>query len=248
LPSELTPQVLVLGQSASRAAFELWPDTPERHGDDHRLRAAGAELEPLRATLEQAAGVFGLTVSDLYVTDAHKDALYPLRSESSAQSWVVGRDLPNPLPRRILLSATPWFAKSRAHLLGLAGSDAKQVQRTLRLLLVAAEVQQDPELAAEAESLASKLSRAARTGLAAAAARLTLPDEAEQRLPAASASLGLRAALVFSGDLIAALTLLTSIAQPSVRAACTSPAGLELLRFWLSPACAELLERLGVCA
>jgi hypothetical protein len=259
LPRELSPDLLALGQAVSAAYLEISPDQVEVR---RPTRITPRENHPLRGTLSAALEAFGLTLGTLYGSDSDSHAFYPLRLVGSTQSWVVGRELI--APRMALLKAAPLIAAGRAQLLGIVGGSAAltltagvansnddpvgDVRRKITLMLAAVGLLDEPGLRRETETLALKLSRPSRAAVTAAWEKLTLKVDAPQRLAQSLANLGRRASLVVTGDVVSVAMQLTDANKSSLRAACVTPAGLELLRFWVAPACTQLLETLGVNA
>jgi hypothetical protein len=244
LPRTFNADALALARSVSAAWLELSPDTQQQRKQG---RSAARESHPLRATLTTGLEVFGLSLGEIYVSETEKDALYSPSITGNAQSWVIGRDFQSPAKRDTLLRVVPLMAAGRAGLLGLADDNVNEVQRRLSLVLAAVGVLDEPGLTGEAAELAAKLSRGTRNAVVSAWQALAKKDDVPARFARAVVNLGRRAALVCSGDVIAVANRLAEARKISLRAACVTPAGLELLRFWLSPACAELIEQLGVC-
>ena len=240
LPRELTSEVLELGQSLSAAWLEIAPDTPEKHGLRRRSRLGSREPHPLREALKTALAAFGLSLADSFGSEREQNALYPLRQPGTSQSWVIGREVQPRRVRPALLRALPLMAASRAGLLGLWEDEPTKVRARARLLLAAAGALSDGMLSGSAATLAPKLPRARRAALTAAFARLQEPETALQQLAHGTVMLGQRAALIACADLVEAASLLGSDPAHSLS---TTHGGLALLRFWLSPACAELLAQ-----
>jgi hypothetical protein len=168
--------------------------------------------------------------------------LYPLRLPGTEQSWVIGRDVQHKPLRPVLLRALPLMAASRAQLLGIWGDDVNRVRAHARLMLVAAGLLTDGMLAADAAALAPKLPRAQRAALVQCFAKLSDAEQALSDLALGTVALGQRAALIACGDLMECAALGGDPpGSDEPRSLFATPSGIELLRFWLSPACAELL-------
>jgi hypothetical protein len=245
LPREINVGLLRLGQALSGLWMELTPDTPERHGLRRRSRLGTHDTHPVREPLREMLELFGLRLGDMYISDAEPNALYPLRSASTTQSWVVGRELTFANESVTLLRCVPLIAAARAGLLGLFDSDAQTMQQRARLLLVAAGVLSDERLNREASALAHKISQARRQELAQVWAEIGSREDALQRLARGCALLGQRAAVVVAEDPVLALNALGLHAEATKAARDVSISlskPLELLRFWLSNDCTDLLR------
>jgi cellulose synthase operon protein C len=245
LPREINVGLLRLGQILSGLWMELAPDTPEKHGLRRRSRLGSQDTHPVREPLRELLELFGLRLSDMYISDAEPHALYPLRSSSNTQSWVVGRELTFTSESVTLLRTVPLVAAARAGLLGLFDSDAQTIQQRARLLLVAAGVLQDERLNKEASALAPKISQTRKKELTQAWTDIGAREDALQRLSRGCVLLGQRAAVVVAEDPVLAMSALgisAESASPANDVAMTLPKPLELLRFWLSNDCSDLLR------
>jgi Flp pilus assembly protein TadD len=241
LPREINVGLLRLGQALSALWMELTPDTPERHGLRRRSRLGSHDSHPVREPLREMLELFGLHLGDMYISDAEPHALYPLRNSSATQSWVVGRELTFASESITLLRSVPLIAAARAGLLGLFDGDAQSTQQRARLLLVAAGILQDERLNREASGLAHKISQARRQELAQVWAEIGSREDALQRLSRGCVLLGQRAAVVVAEDPVLALNALGLSAEVS-DVSLALPKPLELLRFWLSNDCTDLLR------
>ncbi|HTU61621.1 MAG TPA: hypothetical protein VMF89_24365, partial [Polyangiales bacterium] len=229
----------------SALSMELTPDTPERHGLRRRSRLGSHDSHPVREPLRELLELFGLRLGDMYISDAEPHALYPLRNASTTQSWVVGRELTFASESVTLLRSVPLVAAARAGVLGLFDGDAASTQDRARLLLVAAGLLQDERLNREASLLAPKISQARRQELAQVWADVGSRDDALSRLSRGCVLLGQRAAVVVAEDPVLALNALglsAEVSDTARDAAITPPKPLELLRFWLSNDCTDLLR------
>lgn len=245
LPREINVGLLRLGQALSGLWIELSPDTPERHGLRRRSRLGSHDTHPVREPLREMLELFGLRLGDMYISDAEPHALYPLRGASVTQSWVVGRELTFANESVSLLRCVPLIAAARAGLLGLFDGDAQTTQQRARLLLVAAGVLQDERLNREASALAPKISQTRRQELAQVWAEIGSREDALQRLSRGCVLLGQRAAVVVAEDPVLALNALglhTEAAKAAPDVAISLPQPHELLRFWLSNDCIDLLR------
>jgi hypothetical protein len=241
------------------------------------MRIAPRPGHPQRDALLAFLEPFGLELAELYVSQIDRRALYPIAASGTIQTWVVGSELNAPFGPREARRFAPLMAATRAQLSPLAGHDAQAVRAQLSLPLMAAGLldparQRDPAvvaLARDASQLAPKVSRPLRESLQAACARLAErprsardldnagtvasasgPDiaEAVNKLAHASVSLGRRAAIIACGELAAAAPDSSDAAKPAFKAMLATPSGRELLRFWLSPQCAQLLQEVGTSA
>jgi tetratricopeptide (TPR) repeat protein len=252
VPRELSGDVLALGQNLSAAWLEVAPDAPEKHGLRRRSRLGSREPHPLREALKTALAAFGLSLQDSFGSEREPHALYPLRQPGAAQSWVIGREVSARRLRASLLKALPLMAASRAQLLGLWEEDPGKLRARAVLLLGAAGALvngplEDEPLSTETAVLAPKLPRARRAALVQAWTRLTDPEEALLQLAHGAVLLGQRAALIACGDLVE-LTLAHTARAHGAHGYFATPLGRDLLAFWLSPACAELLSESEVSA
>lgn len=275
-PAELTPELLRFGQACCAALLTLRPDSPEQRGFTRRMRIAPRVGHPQRDALLAWLQPFGLELADLYVSQIDRRALYPIASTGPVQTWVVGSELTPPFGTREGRRLAPLMAAARAQLSPLAGQDAQAARANLSLPLMAIGVldpssRRDPNVAREASLLVSKVTRALRDNLQAAIARVPeRPRSARDRDPAeqvrredvpvldvedavnklahAAVTLGRRAAIVGCGELAAAAPDASDAAKPVFKAMLASPSGRELLRFWLSPQCARLLQEVGMSA
>ena len=245
LPREINVGLLRLGQTLSALSMELTPDTPERHGLRRRSRLGSHDSHPVREPLRELLELFGLRLGDMYISDAEPHALYPLRNASTTQSWVVGRELTFASESVTLLRSVPLVAAARAGLFGLFDGDAASTQERARLLLVAAGLLQDERFNREASLLAPKISQARRQELAQVWADIGSRDDALSRLSRGCVLLGQRAAVVVAEDPVLALSALglsTEVSDTTRDATITPAKPLELLRFWLSNDCTDLLR------
>jgi hypothetical protein len=256
LPAELTPDLLRFGQTCCTALLTLRPDSPEQRGFTRRMRIAPRPGHPQRDALLAFLEPFGLQLADLYVSQIDRRALYPIAAAGSVQTWVVGSELSAPFGSREGRRLAPLMAAARAQLSPLAGLDAQAARAQLSLPLMAAGLldpasQRDPAvvaLAREASLIAPKVPRALRDSLQAASARCPEMADAVSKLAYASVSLGRRAAIIGCGELAAAAPDSSDAAKPAFKAMLATPSGRELLRFWLSPQCARLLQEVGMSA
>lgn len=242
MPRELSGEVLRLGQALSAAWLELVADAPERHALRRRSRLGAHDTHPAQAPLREALALFGLDLKDAYVTDTEPHALYPIQSSGTSLSWVLGPELSLDLRSVDLLRVVPLMAAARAQLLGVYAPDVSLLQQRIRLLLVAAGLLQDERLNVEASTLASTLSQPRRLELVNAWNEVDQHDDAVQRLSRGSALLGQRAMLVFAADPVPAIAALGRPPDVARAAGANEPQTLDVLRFWLSTTCSELLR------
>jgi hypothetical protein len=254
IPRELRPELFGLARELCTTLIELKPDSPEQRGLPRRMRIGKGEVHAARDHMLRWLPAFGLALGELYIDVNGGSGLQPLATEGFSHTWVVGPALQWPLRRGDAVRLLRLMAAARARLLPIAGDDSPAIRARLSLPLLAAgmlELRADAvhgPRAREAVQLSQRLTRMRREALQLSAARVPDLHEAVAEIARASAMLELRAALVGCGDLVSVAGSLIDAGTPSLKAVLATPAGRELLRFWLSPACAALLTSLGTGA
>jgi tetratricopeptide (TPR) repeat protein len=248
-PSQLTPELLRFGQAACAALSELRKDSPERHGLTRTDRAPRRVENPVADALRAWLAVFDLELSGLYVSENEAQALYPLERVQRGQIWLVGQDVQAPFSRAQRRGLVPLLAAGRSGLLPIARGDFGQAREALWSMLV-----MSGRIADKAPSSAdtgvtpkasAKLPRGLRIELEESARALANPDEVPGALVSAVREWGQRASCLACGDLLAAVS--GEHGSPEMDpGALRSGSGRELLRFWLSAECVELLGSLGM--
>jgi len=246
LPRDFSPALLSLGRAVSAAWFELTSDHAQRRP------VLEPSTGPLRGALATLLRFWKVEHMDVTVATRAEEPALHLQRRMPAPRWVVETPPADVPQATVLVRSAPLMAASRAELLGLAAEDAADITGRVQRVLAAAGLLDDKDAQRERAALLGtgnnsklkKLSRATRSQVRAAWERIGDKSSAAHRLAQGMLSLSRRAALIVSGDLVA--VLLAGGDAASLREASLAPSGLELLRFWLSPSCAELLDRRGV--
>jgi tetratricopeptide (TPR) repeat protein len=248
-PPQLSPELLRFGQNACAALSELRKDTPQRHGLSRTDRAPRRADNPVADALRAWLAVFELELSGLYVSENEAQALYPLERLQRGQIWLVGQDVQVPFSRAQRRALVPLLAAGRSGLLPLVRGDFGQAREAVWSTLVMSGRISDKALSqsdgAGPAKANAKLPRGLRLELEASARPLANPNEVPALLVQAVREWGQRANCLACGDLLAAVSGEDGTLEVSA-SSLHGGSGRELLRFWVSASCIELLGNLGM--
>jgi hypothetical protein len=251
VPRQLTAAVERFARASCAALLHVREDAPERYGVDRRARVAKRADSSQRETLRAWLAAFGLALSELYVSQSEPRQLCPIAAAGRAHAWVVGRDIEVPLSRETRFFWGQLAAAGRTGLLPLLSQSPAQARELLEVALAAASGTPLPNAAPQLAELRGlferKLSRALRRELEEATRSLLEPNLVPVLAVEATRTLALRAGLCACADLGTALSALLGKQRVLATVLDSKPA-LDLLRFWLSPRCVDVLLALGVFA
>ena len=238
--------------AATRANAERAADGADtRHARETRLAPAQPTrltrpTSGARAAARAARAVRAAARATCTSATLEPHALYPLRNASTTQSWVVGRELTFASESVTLLRSVPLIAAARAGLLGLFDGDARARSSARACFWSRQGVLQDEHLNREASALAPKISQRAapRAGPSLGGRRLArrcaVALEPRLRVARSARRADRRGRSGAGAERAWAQRRRSARARDSRQP--SRAARIELLRFWLSNDCADLLR------